>query len=341
MITNIKKHNCTIDEFNEALTFCKQNRIFHYEKYKHSKNFSNFNCYLNVGPMYCELWYMALDRKYKYLCTRFDGEVNPDTYTGMDAWRILNRYTKVPVMSNEFIEVAPSAKPLLWYNPKYEYKDLNAYCYDVNSSYSWAMMQPMPDTTKIKYRCIVGKNEMGFDLDGNIVTEGKPANIVCPLIESPFKLFVLNWFYKKLIAKDKAAKVNAKAILNFSVGYLQRKNPLLRSAILYYANKHITDFVDQNTICCNTDSIVSLVPRPDLKIGNDLGEFKLEHKGHFAYIGYTQQWYDEGEIKYRGVPKSWFTYDWDLLVDDIPTSNNKYFYNECTKQIEEVQNEDN
>lgn len=42
--------------------------------------------------------------------------------------------------------------------------------------------------------------------------------------------------------------------------------------------------MDENTLFSNTDSIVSLVPRPDLKISDNIGDFKIEHQGDFIYL---------------------------------------------------------
>lgn len=49
-------------------------------------------------------------------------------------------------------------------------------------------------------------------------------------------------------------------------------------------NKFIKNLMDENTLFSNTDSIVSLVPRPDLKISDNIGDFKIEHKGDFIYL---------------------------------------------------------
>ena len=42
--------------------------------------------------------------------------------------------------------------------------------------------------------------------------------------------------------------------------------------------------MDENTLFSNTDSIVSLVPRSDLKISDNIGDFKIEHQGDFIYL---------------------------------------------------------
>ena len=139
-------------------------------------------------------------------------------------------------------------------------------------------------------------------------------------MESPFKKFVNRWYEEKKNAKTKQQKAKAKGMLNYSVGYLQRVNPFLRSTIIYYANKMIKDLVDENTLYCNTDSLVSLVPRNDLNIGTNIGEFKVEHEGQFAFRGFNYQW--DNSVSYRGIPKSWFKPGFDILVDNIPQIGN-------------------
>ena len=59
-------------------------------------------------------------------------------------------------------------------------------------------------------------------------------------------------------------------------------------------NKFIKNLMYENTLFSNTDSIVSLVPRPDLKISDNIGDFKIEHKGDFIYLdAYHYQWNNE------------------------------------------------
>ena len=174
----------------------------------------------------------------------------------------------------------------LWKNEKYEGTRNYAIGYDLNSSYSFAMLKDMPDTSKKPKTGFIKKGEIGFDFEGKPIFEGWSL-WVFPLMESPFKKFVNRWYEEKKNAKTKQQKAKAKGMLNYSVGYLQRVNPFLRSTIIYYANKMIKDLVDENTLYCNTDSLVSLVPRNDLNIGTNIGEFKVEHEGQFAFRGFN------------------------------------------------------
>ena len=128
-------------------------------------------------------------------------------------------------------------------------------------------------------------------------------------------------------------KLKAKAVLNYSIGYLQNINPFLRASIISYCNSDIESIKDEDTIYCNTDSIVSLKKRKDLSFGKDIGQWKLEEQGLFAYVGYDYQWYDEKKTAVRGIPKLWLDDDFDIVENKAYTSLNNYYYNLDTRRI--------
>ena len=171
-----------------------------------------------------------------------------------------------------------------------------------------------------------------------------------PAIESPFKHFVEQYYAKRKKAKG-IEKEKIKQILNYAVGYIRRKNPFIHSCILSRSRYYIESLIDENTLYSNTDSIVSKERRLDLEklIGTEIGQFKVEHKGSFAYTGSGYQWnYESPSI--RGRSKEWFKNAYpngfDILKDEIPFMANKYEYNKekgiielCElKQKEEVVN---
>lgn len=271
--------------------------------------------------------------------TRKDLSEKRQVTTGCKAYAVGQRYFKAPDMTKicsksakfnwQFKKFLFSAKPFIWKNDKYEGKWLEAYSYDVNSSYSYAMLKEMPDTTVEPKEGFVKKGEVGFreDSKGDFVPcfEGSFALWVFPLIPSPFERFVKVWYDKKIKAVSHDEKEKAKETLNYYVGYLQKKNPFLRAMILYHANQYIQSFLDENTIYSNTDSFVSLVERNDIIVGPGIGQFKLEKKGKFIFKGFNYQW--EGEVpSIRGIPKNWFKKGFDLAVDNIPIYGNVYEY---------------
>lgn len=267
-----------------------------------------------------------------YIC-RLDGQEERITdVNGMEAFRIVQQYYyRVPEM-----DIHPfSAKPFLYFNPEYEGKRVHAYMYDINSAYSTVMANyDFPDTSVEPEAKVVGKGEIGFNANGDLVHEGGFAYWVFPLMESPYKKFVEKWYQKKKDAKDKKEKTKAKAVMNYYVGMLQKYNCFLRAYIVNSCSEYIKSLMDsKTTLMSNTDSIVSLVPLENLKIGDGLGEWKFE-EGQIAYIGNNYQWNDEIP-KYRGVPKGWFKKGFDILTDKVPSFGNIYKLNKEKLLLEE------
>lgn len=341
MFKDQKKRYVNAKEFNEHLKYCYDYRTIYKRKYDPSKDVvSTLNAYLEDCLIYVYLTY----RKGYDICTyifRKDGaEKNQDT-DGAEAYRILNLYYKVPDFRNDpnlpkvvddegKSKFVISAAAFLYKNPKYEGKRVKAISYDLNSAYSYAMLQDMPDTS-VPYQSkkIIEGKEIGFI---ELPSDDDPSKIdfvpkykghsdyVFPLMESPFKKFVENWYKKK---KKSDTKMKAKGVLNFSVGYLQKTNPFLRAAIIGKCNEYMKNLIDENTIYCNTDSIVSLVPRNDLNVGDNIGQFKVENEGEFAFKGFNYQWNKEPP-SYRGISKAWFKKGWDILKDPLPKAGNVY-----------------
>lgn len=288
---------------------------------------------------------------------RKDGEEPLQTISGLDAYIELARDFsrvqgyKIPIYENP--DQYGSAHAILRFRNKYENKRIKAISYDENSAYAFAMCQDMPDTREIIGRRRKPKSyEMGFiniedyfpnkqDWTGN---PGVALQLVEPEDDciadyiffreiSPFESFANRHFQRKRDSTDPVVKKRSKEMLNFSVGYLQRTNPFLRAAIIGHANKKIQNLIDDNTIYCNTDSIVSAVPRDKLPIGIQLGQFKVEHEGLFAFRGFNYQW-DLQKPSYRGIPKTWFKDGWDILKDETPHFGNIYRFNKLEVKIE-------
>ena len=272
---------------------------------------------------------------------------------GKTTYATLNHYYKVPSFKDdEYVREAlqyidgvsgrkrnvfgATCSGFLYSNTKFQRIRIEGcYGYDLNSSFPSAMLNRMPDTSKpYKVNSKVGEGEIGFiaqptiNADGSIETILQPvfsgiAEFVFPLMDSPFKRFVEVWYGRKKNAKNKDEKEKAKEMMNYAIGYLQKHNPFLRATILYYANLAITSKMDEDTLYCSTDSLISKRKRDDLDIGVEIGQFKLEHEGSFYYDGMNYQWNLEIPT-YRHIPKSWFKKDWDMAKDPIPKSGNLY-----------------
>lgn len=191
-------------------------------------------------------------------------------------------------------------------NEDYKLKKLKCYSYDINSAYSFAMLKPMPDTEHPKFDAVVGPNEIGFRKNTiltPVVGEGRHADVVFKLIESPYKEFVYKYYtLKENEPHDSQKRGFYKTILNITSGLLHRYNIFHRLTVLYYAKMYIQKFIDENTVYCNVDSIVSIKKRTDLPISNDIGDFKAQHQDDlfkFKKVG-IYQW--NNEVHYSGIP---------------------------------------
>ena len=368
--------NCDVETFNKHLSYAKRNLVL--INRERNKGDANYVANITVNKVICRLTY----KKYKmglttFVC-RLDGTVSQDNL-GQVAYRTLvsyfNKYnhqknheasidirdkkefgykeiyqTVNTGKPNEYLEKRTqwnrdigSAKAELYFNENYNKKRIsNCIGYDINSSYTAAMLNPMPDTSvKPKRNSKVGNNELGFKTFNGCMTMVKNgyADYVFPAMDSPFERFARNWYIKKKNAKTPEAKSKAKHMLNDAVGYLQIVNPFMRAAIMTYANKKITKIIE-NHFCeilhSNTDSIVATerIPEIEDQIGTELGQWKIEHEGDFAYIGHTYQWNME-KPKWRGIPKTAIPEKFDLLTDYKEKFEfvNPYYYDKKTKKI--------
>lgn len=331
-----RKEYITVTEMNRHLAY-----VFKYYdvKFRAKKNSEPFNrsAFIEDKLVYFSLTYKYGSIPCTYIC-RKDGEDIIQAVDGAEAYRILSLYYKVPHVNPKYCgraaEGGLSASPFLYVNPKFENQWIQAYGYDLNSAYSSAMLQPMPDTTApmrsgtIKVGEEIGFQEVLNPKMNNKLTMLEPvyqgySQYIFPLMESPFKQFVKNWYdNKKKAEPDSIEKIKAKGVLNYSIGYLQKYNPFLRATIIGYCNEQVKKLVTEDTLFCNTDSIVSRVPL-DLPMGENLGQWKMDHEGLVAYKGANYQW-ENGDTSFRGIPKSWFPKGWDILRDPLPNSGNVY-----------------
>ena len=240
-----------------------------------------------------------------------------------------------------------SSNGILFYNDKFDGKT-KAYSYDLNSSYSNAMINcDYPDMDKfVGTHMRVGEDEIGFvDVLGNVrvVEKGELAEYVYKKLPCSDKLyygmmkFVIHYYRMKKSAKTPDEKMKAKDFLNFSIGCLQNHNWMFRTCILSYANKIITDLIEkykEHVIYCNTDNITLDIPI-ELDIGKGIGQFKVEHENEYVKKkGSAIQW--ENKIIYRGITSSRLKDDFDLLTDELTyTKPTKYKFNSEELRIDE------
>lgn len=329
----------SVEEMNELFDYCrKEKRAFLTKRHPDISLYRS--CVIN-----CKKTKLSVKTEYKgkvkeYI-TFLDGREDPVVITGATAYTTLKSYwPELP----EIPEDSPiydfiSASPMIDYNEKYNNQRVEAWGYDLNSAYASVILQGWIDTTSGPMAKVIDpETEIGFDTDLDIQREGF-SMYVFKKMETPKGLrnWVNTYYKKKKEAKNRIDKLKAKQHLNFAIGFLQRKNPWLRAWVVSRCNEYIKSLIDENTLFWNTDSIVSRVPRPDLEIGLEIGQWKLEHEGVVAYKGNTYQWNND-KPTYRGVPKTWFKGDFDLLKDDKPANENLFYFNEkeikvCGKDI--------
>ena len=343
-----------VDEMNKHLLFCKNHRILApSEDYVRLKRIPRAYYTLDILYTRIILRYAGDGNAYTEYIFYMDGSEHHQAVSGMRAFNTLQRMSNKGVVdltgNRDLFDdqygrwKVGALGGLIYFNPKYSGQRFdNCVCYDRNSAYSSAMLEPIPDTKVIPRRNdYVKKGEIGFremavGYDEGIhfyavFEEGLLAEYIFPAIESPFQKFV-EFFYNK---RAKATGIEAdkvKQMLNYAVGYIRRKNPFIHSCILSRARYYIENLIDENTLYSNTDSIISKVPRPDIEkmVGKGLGQFKVEHKGNFAYNGSGYQWNFESP-SIRGRSKEWFKNAYpngfDILKDEIPfIESNAYEY---------------
>ena len=350
-------------EFNKHLKFCQENRLL-----APSESWAKLQripmVYYTIRILYTRiiLKYQGNGHKYTEYIFNLDGGTKTQQISGLRTFNLLQRMSNKGVvdLSNNWKyfdfeynqwKVGQIAG-LIYFNPKYNGQRLdNCYEYDRNNSYSAAMLEDIPNT-KVEPRMYgeVRKGEIGFREMRRgytdeiylyaVFEEGKLADYIYPAIESPFKKFVEYYYKKREAAKTASEQEKMKQILNYSIGYIRRKNPFVHSCILSRARYYIEALIDENTLYSNTDSIVSLGRRVDLdkKLGHNIGDFKIKHKGQFAYNESGYQWNKEIP-SVRGRSKNWFKNafpnGFDLLKDTLPyIEANKYIYNEEKGVIE-------
>ena len=239
----------------------------------------------------------------------------------------------------ELRKYACSASPLIGYNPKYEMQELHdVYEYDINSAYSSIMLQEIPDLNNPHYNCEIKKGQVGFFLDQKLTmieyTPGAYVEVAFDLIKlnDAQKGYIRRIYRDKQFAQTDEDYAQAKLKMNAAIGYYQKYNPFMRSFIVNRCNAVIKRFIDENTIMWNTDAIFSLKPRPELKLGNDIGDFKEVRIKRFVYKGNNYQ-IDHEKPKYRGVASSWFPDGWDMFKDPLPKRDNDYVYDRESHKI--------
>lgn len=358
-----------VNEMNEHIKYCKIHKMeAPSEAWASLQKIPKLYYTLDVLYTRIILRYHGNGNLYTTYIFQLDGSEHPQTISGLRAFNLLQR------MSNK--GVVDLTRNYKWYNSYYDSWNVgpiggliyfnkklmgqryeNCIEYDRRSAYACALMEPIPDTKVLpRENDYIKPGEVGFKHTRQgysndeqfyaIFEPGIKAEYVYPLIESPFKNFATYYYNKKLNATGLEYD-RAKQILNYAIGYIRRKNPFVHSCILSRSRYFIEKLIDKDTLYCNTDSLVTRKPREDLEhlVGDEIGKFKVQHKGAFAYTESGYQWNNDLP-SVRGKSKKWFENAYpngfDILTDTLPfIEANKYYYDNEKGEICLCQEEEN
>lgn len=320
-----------------------------YDEVKIKKENFNYSQYAILKENDTSFWIETKYYEWQYKPTRYVcwlDDKKRTTISGLNAFNEFQRWCfKAPHVSKynnpnidkywsgELRKYTCSASPIIGYKPEYELKELyDIYEYDINSAYSSIMLDKIPDLMHPYFNVALKKNQVGFFLDDKLTmikAEFAYVQVAFDLIELEpnQKKYIEKLYFKKEMAVDDVAYNEAKLMANAAIGYYQKWNPFLRSYIVNECNTRIKALIDDETVLWNTDAIFSLKRRPELPLGNEIGQFKEIHINRFVYKGNNYQ-IDFEKPKYRGVASSWFPDGWNMVTDAVPKRDNKYLFDQ-------------
>lgn len=289
----------------------------------------SFKAYYTITNSKFEITY-KMGKAVKLTCM-LDPYMREHTTNGMRAWRVAQRFYKVPVLHDK-VDAPMVAVQVLYNNPKLKGIWNEAVSYDVNSMFSWGLLQPMPNTAVEPRKGVkLQQGEVGYIMPDIVVYEaGKRVDYAFPLIESPFKKFVDYYYNIKCTTADKVQKQKAKDTMNFFIGYTQRKNSFIRASVIDHCNKRMYDLINKyndKVIYANTDSIIATGPIDELEqqLGEGVGLWKKDHKGAFAFNGFNYQWKGE-KPSIRGKKGHYAPVGYDITKDSSDFDDSSMYY---------------
>ena len=239
----------------------------------------------------------------------------------------------------DFRKIAAKYSENIGYEPHYRYTN-GVYSYykggytgevtvlDMNSAYLWALSQPLADwTSKTKIRI---KDIWKFEYDYYLFENDIFHEMIYK--EDIYKLqgctlwadvkvygFKAELYYqetcKELYRLKQVDKDRYKNVANIAVGCMHKRsgkqnNTTLAASLYAYFEWYIKALVDKfeknnyNVIMITTDSIKVKGDYNEkdhlVKLGDGLGEFKIEYKGPAIYE--SQGHYEESKVKWKGKP---------------------------------------
>ena len=208
---------------------------------------------------------------------------------------------------------------LFWFNENTQEREWeDVWVYDKNSAYLSILKDGYyPDVEAGDLGMgVVTADQIGFEVMGKnvvLLEEGDIAEVRFPKAYSSKLAKFANDTYAKLglLKGDPEKKSEAtmlKSAIVTAIGILRNHNIWFYAYIVHSCRYLMEDLIDDNTLICNTDSIISVGPRNDLEIGKKLGQFKVEYERIKCYHKRTNYKLYDGEelykISYKGKVKA-------------------------------------
>lgn len=339
----LKRHivvKCNVKEFNVYLAWVKKycNGLIVYRQPEKGEEIS-LKVFIWQAQVKVNMMGRIMGDTVKRFETRLDGE-EQSKKTGCDAFTIMQKYYKAPTLNGRDDAVfSYSIKP--YTNKKYVgIRTQNCIGYDMNSAFSYGMLGDLPDTTEMLASGESSEDLYCFDEEGHRIIKGF-STYRFRKMPSPYKKFVDRYYtQKKNSERDSKEFLDAKMILNASIGYMQNHNCFIRAAILDNFNREIQAIIKKYKniiIASRTDSIVCTekIPEIEERLGDGIGQFKIEHTGSFAIHknGYSTQW-NLDKPKFGAGKK--FKDGYDILSDELLEEENIYYLDEKELKIKEI-----
>lgn len=340
----------TVDEMNEILKEVKELCVnIYYNKFDSRNANLLWDAYIEDNGYTIKITYKPFKKAITYIFDtdgRYQIQIEPKNCVSQMSRAYKIERTK-EILNIDPVDL-PAAKPLLYKNKKYDGKAVNAYEYDLSQAYAQMLKLPLPITSSMQLNTKLKEGQIGFILIDNelrLITEKDfPCDYVFDTMQSPYIKWIDRLFERCDKATDVNAKTEVKSIYRFAVGDLQNINPFWRATIVGRCNELVKSYMNEDTIYCNTDSIISTTRRLDLEADTQF-KWKLKRvnevfKWQSGKMNY--QWNDETPTM-RGPQKRYIEYynkthdkKWDILTNDIPNNvEHQYKLNRETLQIEE------
>ena len=193
----------------------------------------------------------------------------------------------------------------------------NVYVYDKNSAYLSILKDGYyPDVDAGDLGCgYVKTDEIGFEVYGDmviLVKEGEWASVKFKKAKSKGLIKFANSCYSRLgLFKANGERERAtelKQAIVACIGIIRNHNIWFYAYIVNSCRYEMESLINEKTLICNTDSVISIGKREDLSIGKKLGQFKIEYEQvNFIHRGTNYKIYDKDnlyKLAYRGYNKA-------------------------------------